>query len=121
MRVISQDGTIDLPYEQVIIQRFQKYIYFLNKNLAGVEQLVSEMVVAKYSTEEKAKKAMEVLRTAYTGRFITNADVSQDFEKEMKELMKGGFGTIMVRDCDSRVEFNNLNGYFQFPTEEELE
>lgn len=33
MRVISQDGTIDLPYEQVIIQRFKKDIYFLNKNL----------------------------------------------------------------------------------------
>ena len=31
MRVISQDGTIDLPYEQVIIYRFQKDIYFLNR------------------------------------------------------------------------------------------
>lgn len=56
MRVISQDGTIDLPYEQVIIQRFQKDIYFLNKNLIGVEQLVGDMLVAKYSTEEKQKK-----------------------------------------------------------------
>ena len=57
MRVISQDGTIDVPYEQVIIYRFQKDIYFLNKNLTGVEQLVSDMVVAKYSTEEKAEEA----------------------------------------------------------------
>ena len=121
MRVISQDGTLDMPYEQVIIQRFKDEIYFLNKNLTGVEHLVGDMVVAKYSTEEKAKKAEELLRTAYTGRFITNAEVSQDFEKEIKELMKGGFGTVMVRDGDSRVEFNNLNGYFQFPTEEELE
>ena len=56
MRVISQDGTIDVPYEQVIIYRFQKDIYFLNKNLTGVEQLVSDMVVAKYSTEEKAEE-----------------------------------------------------------------
>lgn len=65
MRVISQDGTIDLPYEQVIIQCFKKNIYFLNKNLIGVEQLICDRVVAKYSTEEKAKKAMEMLRKEY--------------------------------------------------------
>lgn len=121
MRVISQDGTIDVPYEQVVIQRFNRVIYFLNKNLTGVESVTNDMEMASYSTEEKAKKAMELLRTAYAGRFITNTEVSQDFEKEMKELMKGGFGTVMVRDSGSRVEFNNLNGYFQFPTEEELE
>ena len=65
MRVISQDGTIDIPYESVIIQRFGREIYFLNKNLIGVEQLVSDMDIATYSTEEKAKKAMEMLRDTY--------------------------------------------------------
>lgn len=68
MRIISQDGAIDMPYEQVVIQRFGSEISFLNKNLAGVEQLVDDMVVAKYSTEEKAKKAMEMLRETYTNR-----------------------------------------------------
>ena len=122
MRVISQDGTIDVPYE---ISSFSMAV----GEYDGVEHAAiycynSSMTAAKmaeYNSEEKAKKAMELLRTAYTGRFITNAEVSQDFEKEIKELMKGGFGTVMVRDGDSRVEFNNLNGYFQFPTEEELE
>ena len=65
MRVISQDGTIDMPYESVIIQRFGREIYFLNKNLTGVEHLVSDMDIATYSTEEKAKKAMEMLRDTY--------------------------------------------------------
>ena len=65
MRVISQDGTINVPYESVIIQRFGREIYFLNKNLIGVEQLVSDMDIATYSTEEKAKKAMEMLRDTY--------------------------------------------------------
>ena len=65
MRVISQDGTIDIPYESVIIQRFGREIYFLNKNLTGVEQLVSDMDIATYSTEEKAQKAMEMLRDTY--------------------------------------------------------
>ena len=72
MRVISQDGTIDIPYESVIIQRFGREIYFLNKNLIGVEQLVSDMDIATYSTEEKAKKAMEMLRNNYLD-FMTEA------------------------------------------------
>ena len=65
MRVISQDGTIDIPYDSVIIQRFGREIYFLNKNLIGVEQLVSDMDIATYSTEEKAQKAMEMLQNDY--------------------------------------------------------
>ena len=72
MRVISQDGTIDIPYESVIIQRFGREIYFLNKNLIGVEQLVSDMDIATYSKEEKAKKAMEMLRNNYLD-FMTEA------------------------------------------------
>ena len=65
MRIISQDGTIDIPYESVIIKRFGREIYFLNKNLIGVEQLVSDMDIATYSTEEKAEKAMEMLHNDY--------------------------------------------------------
>ena len=65
MRVISQDGTIDIPYDSVIIQRFKRTIYFLNKNLTGVGQLVNDMNIARYSTEEKAEKAMEMLHNDY--------------------------------------------------------
>ena len=65
MRVISQEGTLDIPYEQVVIQRFKGEIHFLNKNLTGIDDLVSDIVIAKYSTEEKAKKAMEMLRKEY--------------------------------------------------------
>ena len=62
MRIISQDGAIDMPYEEVIIQRFRSKIYFLNKNLTGVEPLNEDMQIAEYSKEEKAKKAMSMLR-----------------------------------------------------------
>jgi len=65
MRVISQDGTMDMPYEEVIIQRFRSRIYFLNKNLTGVESLSDDMQIAEYSTESKAIKAMEMLREKY--------------------------------------------------------
>lgn len=109
MRVISQDGTLDMPYEEVIIQRFQRDIYFLNKNLVGVEQLVSDMVIAKYSTEEKAKKAMEMLRIVYENNefyhHIANSEHFTEFTQALSEEM---FKKATTE-------------YFQFPTEEELE
>ena len=109
MRVISQDGTIDMPYESVVIQRFGREIYFLNKNLIGVEQLVSDMDIATYSTEEKAKKAIEMLRISYENNefyhYTANSEHFTEFAKALSEEM-----------------FKKVTSeYFQFPKEEELE
>lgn len=109
MRVISQDGTIDIPYDSVIIQRFGREIYFLNKNLTGVEHLVSDMDIATYSTEEKAKKAMEMLRIAYgNNEFYHHTSNSEHFTEFTKALSEE-----MFKKATSE--------YFQFTTEEELE
>ena len=109
MRVISQDGTIDIPYDSVIIQRFGREIYFLNKNLIGVEQLVSDMDIATYSTEEKAKKAMEMIRIAYeNNEFYHHTSNSEHFKEFAKSLSEEMFKKA-------------ASEYFQFPTEEELE
>lgn len=109
MRVISQDGTLDMPYEEVIIQRFQRDIYFLNKNLVGVEQLVSDMVIAKYSTEEKAKKAMEMLRIAYENNEFYHHTANSKYFTEVCQVLS----IEMFRKSTSE--------YFHFPAEEELE
>lgn len=103
MRVISQDGTIDIPYESVIIQRFGGEIYFLNKNLIGVEQLVSDMDIATYSTEEKAQKAMEMLRDTYLSRME----------------LDGGYDA--VNGCYVQPNFWVLPKVFQFPKDEDVE
>ena len=114
MRVISQHGNVDLPYEQIVVCHAMESVIALYNG--------EKYVLGEYSSKEKAYKAMEMLRTAYTGRFVTTADVPDDFEEQLKELMKGGFGTVIVKDTnDSRVEFNNLNGYFQFPKDEDVE
>ena len=121
MRVISQDGTIDVPYEQVIIQQYKGKIYFLNKNLTGVEQLVSDMEIASYSTKEKAIKAMEMLRETYAGMplVMQNVTISEDVAKEFERLKKCA---IMVRteNQPSKVDFIN-NAIFQFPKDSEIE
>lgn len=91
MRIISQDGTIDLPYEQVIITRHDKSIYLM-------EHLTNDVEIAKYSTEEKADEAMEELRMAYM----------------CHNLVK--MGETPPNDIGGKLTMG-LNGVFQFPTE----
>ena len=117
MRIISQNGAIDVPYEMSSIR---------NEDNAIILNMVGETgkgsVIAIYRTSAKAEKAMEMLRISYTGRFVTNADIPEDFNERSQELMKGGFGAVIVKEMeDSRVEFNNLNGYFRFPKDEDVE
>lgn len=121
MRVISQDGTIDVPYEMVVIQRFRNAIYFLNRNLTGVEGLINDIALAEYSTKEKAIKAMEMLREVYIGMPIVmqNVDISDDVKKEFERLKKCG---VMVRaeNQPPKVECVS-NTIFQFPQDDEIE
>lgn len=123
MRIISQDGTCDFPYGSIAISTGyagDKTRYYIFAHYVNCEQ--QPQIIATYSSEKKMEKAMEMVRAVYAGRFVTNADVPDDFNEQLKELMKGGFGTVIVKDTnDSRVEFNNLNGYFQFPQDEDLD
>lgn len=116
MRIISQDGTLDMPYEICTVWCRGSVIMC---DMCGDN--TTKTVLATYSTDKKAQKAMEMLRVAYAGKFITNADIPENFDETIKTAMKGYFGTVIVKDTSGRVEFNNLNGYFQFPAEEELE
>lgn len=123
MRIVSQDGTIDVPYEisslSMAVGKYENVehaaIYCHNSSTSMGTKM------AEYSSQKNAQKVMEMLRVAYAGKFITNADIPEDFDETIKTAMKGGFGTVIVKDSCDRVEFNNLNGYFQFPAEEELE
>lgn len=64
MRIISQDGRFDLPYELVAIST-----HAINRGQVIAKQLTNAdrlfCVMGEYSTEEKAEKAMEELRTEY--------------------------------------------------------
>lgn len=109
MRVISQDGTIDMPYEEVIIQRFKSRIYFLNKNLTGVELLTDDMQIAEYSTEEKAIKAMEMLKEHYgLLSFMKLIAGTTKYESFIRSFTEDGF-------------IKATTEYFQFPQDDEIE
>lgn len=64
MRVISQDGTIDVPYELTSIQLVFKTTIVAQGSYFGSGN-DNFATIAEYSTEEKAQKAMEMLRKKY--------------------------------------------------------
>ena len=65
MRVISQNGTIDVPYERFVIsvnmQEQSEIIAWTGNHISDDECIV----MASYAIEEKAEKAMEMLIDTY--------------------------------------------------------
>lgn len=60
MRVISQDGEYDIPYESSVLRIEANVIW-------AFPTQADEYIVAQYSTQEKAEKAMQKLRECYLG------------------------------------------------------
>lgn len=70
MRLISQNGDIDVPYESSAIVRADGLIVAYSVNYIS-----KRIVMGMYSTEEKAKKVMEMLHRAYHDA-VTHDNVS---------------------------------------------
>lgn len=123
MRVISQDGTIDIPYENSSLSVFCVGYVEPKRTLICCRNscLKEEEKIAEYSTTKKAIKAMEMLREAYIGMPIVmqNVAILEDLATEFERLNKCG---VMIRadNQPSKVEFIN-NYIFQFPQDDEIE
>lgn len=103
MRVISQDGTMDFPYEISTI-----FIYPRIENVIAIQSAGDSeiLIIGRYSSKEKAIKAMEMCRkhyatAEYNRRIIPKGDTLVDMEIA-KELLASGF-------------------IFQFPQDDEIE
>lgn len=105
MRVISHDGTIDVPYEMSIVWREDAGAVLLQP----IGETGEYQTFAKYSTEEKAKKAMEMLRIAYENNVFYHCTAGSKCFEEVRSIL-------------SEEQFQKATTeYFQFPAEEELE
>lgn len=117
MRLVSQDGKFDVPYEIAALSRTENIIRVY-------VPIVGEKgtVMARYSTNEKAKKVMEMLHNAYTGAFFAqNIEVSEDIEKEfMNMAATKGFGIIKTAIDSSDIKFEPANIVFRFPEDDEV-
>ena len=113
MRIISQSGRIDIPYEVAVV--YVEYESVIAK--VGDERYA----MGNYSTEEKAFKAVKMLIDTYTGMPIVmqNVDVSEDMAKEFERLKKCGI-MVQTKNQPPKVDFIN-NAIFQFPQDEDVE
>ena len=108
MRIISQEGKIDVPYEMTAIHLLGGSVLM---NMVGDTGKGS--VIATYSTSEKAQKAMEMLREQYahmkrvecTSASLVSCEVSTLSNKDAK-LLGDEVQKLMC---------------FQFPQDEDVE
>lgn len=121
MRLISQDGMIDVPYDKVVIKATEHPFKTIISALFEREDYMKDIVMGCYSTESKALKVMEMLRNAYCGLpiIMKNVDISDEVIELLKDLKKNGIIFQKVEENPS-VEYID-NTYFKFPKDEEVE
>ena len=101
MRVISQHGNVDLPYEQIVVCHAMESVLALYNE--------KEYVLGKYSSKEKAYKAMKMLREHNEGVIF------------LKTIINTEKCTPFIRNL-SKTDFDKLTqNYFQFPQDDEIE
>lgn len=107
MRIISQSGLLDAPYELLSISPYSGNMATIVGTFPGNDLAKGDRIyiLGEYSTEEKAIKAMEMCRkhyatAEYNRRIIPKGDTLVDMEI-VKELLTSGF-------------------IFQFPADDEI-
>ena len=113
MRIIDQNGR-DYPYESIAISYGDGIIY-----ARPISNMDKRYLIAQYSTQDKAEKAMQMLHEAYTGAplIIENIEVPDDFAEKLKALRNG---IITVIDREDNVRIEPMNIVFRFPQEDEI-
>ena len=94
MRIISQNGKVDMPYKKIALYLSCEQIVAKHE---GIKYLL-----ATYSTEEKAIKAMEMCREKYLSRIE----------------LDGGYDT--VNGFYAQPNYWVLPKVFRFPADDEI-
>ena len=115
MRLVSQDGTYDFPYEHVVVYRNETSV------VCGIMPDIREKVLlGKYNSKAKAIKVMEMLRDAFAGKFVfKNVNLDDSVFELLKEWKSKGV-VVKTNDDTQDVQYIN-NAIFQFPKDEEIE
>lgn len=101
MRVISQHGNVDLPYEQIVVCHAMESVIALCNG--------EKYVLGEYSSKEKAYKAMEMLRKVYENNVFYHCTASSKRFEEVQRIL-------------SEEQFQKATTeYFQFPQDDEIE
>ena len=106
MRIISQDGRCDYPYEISTL-----FIDYTDGRVIRLLTLTSDDIgvkVAVYSTEEKAKRAMEMLRSYY------------DLIQKLRWRNDKSFVNNFISELDKNLS-KATSEYFRFQQDDEIE
>lgn len=112
MRVISQTGKTDVPYENFVFSILNSsggnYGIVAVKNVAEPPEVFLNSLIATYSTEAKALKAMEMLRRAYENNMFYHCMANTKRFEEVQSIL-------------SEEQFREATTeYFQFPQDDEI-
>lgn len=113
MRVVSQHGNVDLPYEEIVVLHVDRSVMAIHNG--------KEYTLGVYSSMEKSYKAMEMLREAYVGKIIIQGIDMGDEKKFANWLETWNMQAMVIPQSENtRIEHIN-NTVFQFPKDEEIE
>lgn len=105
MRIISQNGLLDVPYELIAISPYSGNMATIIGTFPGNDLGKGDRIyiLGEYSTEEKAIKAMEMCREKYLSRME----------------LDGGYDT--VNGFYVQPNYWVLPKVFRFPKDEEVQ
>ena len=110
MRVISQDGTMDVPYEissfSMAVGKYENVEHAVIFCYNYSTSMGTKM--AEYGSKEKAKKAMEMLRERHTDNVFCREDIQYKSEIMLAD------GLDIVRDPLMKCD------YFRLPKDDEV-
>ena len=112
MRVISQNGKLDFPYENIVVE-------IMDNVIVAYTPMTNPLRMAQYKSQDKSEKAMQMLHEAYTGALfiMKNMEVPVGFAEQLKN-MRSGFITVMDHGDNVRIEPMNI--VFRFPQDDEI-
>lgn len=101
MRIISQHGNVDLPYEQIVVCHAMESVIGLYNG--------EKYVLGEYSSKEKSYKAMEMLRKVYENNVFYHCVAGSKRFEEVQSIL-------------SEEQFQKATTeYFQFSQDDEIE
>lgn len=113
MRIISQSGLLDAPYELLAISTYSKNMATIIGTFPGNDLGKGDRVyiLGEYSTEEKAIKAMEMCREQYA---------QSELNKDMIQKVADTLSKISVSVIDDVRKQLAEKYLFQFPADDEI-
>lgn len=113
MRIISQSGLLDAPYELLAISPYSGNMATIVGTFPGNDLGKGDRVyiLGEYSTEEKAIKAMEMCREQYA---------QSELNKDMIQKVADTLSKISVSVIDDVRKQLAEKYLFQFPADDEI-